>query len=347
MPNSLVMRLDGNGGNYWLFFEYGTRSWFTGGGATFEGEYQTTKTKPFAADGTAHTWRLEYRPKGDGGEIELMLDGARHVAAVPAAHVQDGALFDRFGLVNVQTTGDGMDVFFDDVEIDGKRFAFDDDPNWHGNGNDIEFRDRVRRPFHDFGFGRASHTGGNTGEIGGVIWRDEQPAYYAAPTPSLTLKDELFASGTVAFRGAGSDSGAYFGFFESASKRNKSTSDRKATPTNLLAILVEGRSEVGHYFRGGYYNSLGEGHFENYGPTIQPDGKVHRWSLRYNPNANDEEGEITVTFDGHTQTTRVARQHKAAGARFDRFGFFNLQVGGHFVDLYLDDLKFSGAPGKQ
>jgi hypothetical protein len=347
MPNSLVMRIDGNGGNYWLFFEYGTRSWFTGGGATFEGEYQTTKTKPLPADGTTHTWHLEYRPKSDGGEIELMFDGTRYSVSVPAAHVRDGALFDRFGLVNVQTTGDGMDVFFDDVEINGERFAFDDDPNWDGNGNEVEFRDRVRRPFHDFGFDRTRGAGGNTGEVGGVIWRDEQPAYYAAPIGSLTLADELIASGTVVFLGAGSDSGAYFGFFDSAAKRNKSISDRQARPTNLLAILVEGPSEVGHYFRGGYYNSLGEGHFENSGPTIKPDGRVHRWTLRYDPHAGDEAGEITVTFDGHTQTTRVAKQHKTAGARFDRFGFFNLQAGGHFVVLYLDNLKYTRAPPKR
>jgi hypothetical protein len=279
MPNSLVMRLDGNGGNYWLFFEYGTRSWFTGGGATFEGEYQTTKTKPFAADGTPHTWRLEYRPKSDGAEIELMLDGRRHVAAVPADHVQDGAVFDRFGLVNVQMTGDGMDVFFDDIEISGEHFAFD--------------------------------------------------------------------RGTVALRGAGSDSGVYFGFFDAAAKRNKGTSDRQARPTNVFAILVEGPSAVGHYFRGGYYNGAGEGQFENSGPMIQPDGQVHRWSLRYVPNAPRDDGELTVTFDGQVQTSRVSREHKAGGARFDRFGIFNLQVGGHFVDLYLDDLKFGGTARKE
>ena len=62
MPNSLVIRLDGNANNCWIFFEYGTHSWFTGGGATFEGRYQTTKTKPLPADGKAHPWRLQYRP---------------------------------------------------------------------------------------------------------------------------------------------------------------------------------------------------------------------------------------------------------------------------------------------
>src|SRR4029079_399446 len=37
-PISLVFRIDGNGGKYWVFYEYGTRGWFTGGGGCFEGE---------------------------------------------------------------------------------------------------------------------------------------------------------------------------------------------------------------------------------------------------------------------------------------------------------------------
>jgi hypothetical protein len=343
MPSSLVMRLDGNGGNYWLFFEYGTRHWFTGGGTTFEGDYQTTKTKPFAADGTVHAWRLEYEPRTDAGELTLILDGTRYQAVVPLEHIRDDALLDRFGIVNVQTTGDGMEAFFDDLEINGGRFAFDRDPQWEGRGNETEFRDRVRRPFHDFGYTDTQYAGGRPGEIGGIIWRDEQPAYYAAPIAPLSLEDELFASGTVAFRGAGSDSGAYFGFFDSEAKRNKSTSDRHAAATNLIAILVEGPSQVGHYFRCGYFNRLGKGILEDSGPTIEPDGRVHRWSLRYRPNTTGGDAEIQVTFDGRTQTTRVPKEHRAAGARFDRFGFFNLQVGGHFVELYLDDLRFTRA----
>ena len=35
-PNSLAFRVDGNGGNYWLFFEYGTRNGKTGGMGVFE-----------------------------------------------------------------------------------------------------------------------------------------------------------------------------------------------------------------------------------------------------------------------------------------------------------------------
>lgn len=335
MPNSLVVRLDGNANTHWLFFEYGTRSWFTGGGATFEGRYQTTKTPPLKADGTAHEWRFNYRPQT--GEIEFVLDGKSYFERMPADHRKDGAVFDRFGLVNQQTTGDGMEAYLDDVEINGERFSFDRDPQWEGRGNKTEFRDRVRRPFHDFG-----HTPKE--EVGGIIWRDEKPAFYGAPIPATTLNHPVFASGTIRFASAGSDSGVYFGFFDAEAKRNKLSYDHHARQTNLLTIMVEGPSRIGHYFRGGYRNALGQGMFEESGPTIKPDGAVHRWSMQYTPNGQDDDGELAVRLDDNTQTTRVPKAHKAAGARFDRFGIVNIQSGGHWVEIYLGDLKFSGAP---
>src|SRR5688572_9003149 len=196
MPNSLVIRLDGNGTNYWVVFEYGTHSWLTGGGATYEGRYQTTKTKPFAADGSSHTWRFDYRPLT--GEIELILDGKSYVAQMPPEHREDGAIFDRFGIVNQQLSGDGMEVYFDDLEVDDQKYSFSVDPQWEGKGNQIEFRDRVRRPFHDFGHSP-------TRQLGGIIWRDEQPAFYGAPIGPFSLKDKFYASGTIRFAGAGSD----------------------------------------------------------------------------------------------------------------------------------------------
>jgi hypothetical protein len=342
MPNSLVIRLDGNGGKYWLLFEYGTQHWLTGGGATFEGRYQTTKTKPFT-DGTVHTWQLKYDPIADGGEIELVLDGKGYLAKVPAAHVADGAVFDRFGIVNQQLTGDGMEVYFDDLELNGERLTFDRDPAWEAVGNQVEFPDRVRRPFHDFGFSATQYAGGKKGEIGGIIWRDEKPAFYGACLPPLTLQDDFFASGKVVFRAAGSDSAVYFGFFDGEAKRNKTASDYQAQSTNLLAILIEGFSRIGHYFRAGYRNGSGEGMFESSGPTIRPDRTVHTWMLRYTANARDQDGEITLTFDGQDQKTRVRKEHKAAGARFDHFGIVNVQAGGHFVEIYIDDLTFTSA----
>jgi hypothetical protein len=109
------------------------------------------------------------------------------------------------------------------------------DAGWEARGNKVQFKDRHMRPFHDFGWSATSRAGGKVGEIGGIIWRDEKPAYYASKVGPLTLDDELFASGRIAFNGAGSDSGVYLGWFNSNSKTNKTKSDHVQPQANVLA----------------------------------------------------------------------------------------------------------------
>ena len=133
-PNSLAFRIDGNGDNYWVLFEYGTQHWLTGGGATFEGRYQTTKTQPFAADGTVHRWSLRYDPQAaeGNGAIYFQLDGVSYSAPLLPGHKADGAEFNRFGLFNQQITGGGMEIYFDDLVINGEAHHFQADPKWDG-----------------------------------------------------------------------------------------------------------------------------------------------------------------------------------------------------------------------
>jgi hypothetical protein len=107
----------------------------------------------------------------------------------------------------------------------------------------------------------------------------------------------------------------------------------------MLAILIEGPSRVGHYFRPAFRNRAGQGATLGTGSLIYPDGQPHVWSLRYSPKAHDGHGEITVVFDQQTQKLALAPGLKERGAVFDRFGFFNLQSGGHWVEVYLDDLE--------
>jgi len=339
-PNSLVFRLDGNGGKYWVFYEYGTRHWLTGGGGCFEGDrYQTTPTRPFKADGTSHTWSLDYDPDGANGNglITFVLDGKFYTQALAAGHKADGAEFNRFGVFNLQNTGSGMDVSFHDLKLDGQPLDLSSDAGWEARGNKVEFQDRHMRPFHDFGWITTGKAGGKRGEIGGIIWRDEKPAYYAGKTGRLTLDDELLASGRIAFNGAGSDSGVYLGWFNSASKTNKIKSDHEQPQTDILAVLLEGPSRIGHYFRPAYATARGHGAIQEAGPIVRPDGRAHRWSIRYLPHS----GRITVQLDGEASTLVVSPEHRKQSASFDRFGLFNCQVGGHFVDVALDDLTYT------
>lgn len=341
-PNSLTLRIDGNGPKYWVFFEYGTRNWFTGGGVCFEGDrYQTTKTKPFLADGTVHEWNLSYDPDGENGRglIRFALDGKLYTCALGEGHKPAGAIFNRFGMFNQQTTGSGMEVYFTDVTLDGQ--PVDLRSGWAGKGNQAEFEEPVVRPYHRFGYFPANEATGAKANIGGIIWRDEMPAYYADKVGPFTLEDELFASGKLSFNAAGTDSGVYLGWFDSASKTNKVIPEAVETQKNLLAILIEGPSRVGHYFRPAHRTASGSGATENSGPVIQPDGKVHEWSLRYSPRAADNRGQITVVFDGREQTLTLKPEHRKAGARFDRFGFCNFQNGGQYVDVTLDELTYT------
>ena len=341
-PNSMAIRLDGNGGRYWVFFEYGTRNWLTGGAGTFEGEYQTTKTKPYLADGTPHDWSLTYDPDGanGNGEIVLVLDGRSHAVALAPGHKQDGAEFNRFGLWNVHVSGSGMEVYLDDLVLDGLPEDFSADPGWVGTGNKADFAERCVRPLHDFGYSGTAHAGGAPGEVGGLIWRDEAPAYYAAKVGNLSLTNQLHAFGKLAFLAAGSDSAVYLGWFNAASKTNKNTPHHLEPQRNFLAILIEGPSQVGHYFRPVYANAEGIGAMKESGPLIKPDGRVHNWSLRYHPSPSGG-GEIIVMLDDSLQRFPVRSDHQDVGATFDRFGFFNLQRGGHFVEVYADDLAFT------
>lgn len=332
-PNSLVFRIDGNGGRYWVFYEYGTRNWLTGGGGCFEGDrYQTTPTKPFPADGSVHSWSLRYDPKGENGNgvMTFVIDGKAYAQTLLPGHQADGAEFNRFGILNLQTTGNGLEFYVSDLVLNGEKV--DLRAGWEGRGNNVQFEDRHLRPYHDFGWK-------NDGTMGGVIWRDERPAYYAGKVGALSLDDELFASGKIRFKGAGSDSGVYLGWFDSRSKTNKAVSDHDEPPKNFLAVLLEGPSRIGHYFRGAYRTATGHGELHGSGPIIRPDGVTREWSIHYLP----ESGTIAVKLDKESATLRLKPEHRAQGASFDRFGLFNLQVGGHFVDVEIDDLTYSSA----
>ena len=113
-PNSLVFRLDGNGGKYWVFYEYGTRHWLTGGGGCFEGErYQTTpavlRPRPRPGLTTPQPSDLpvgQRRALADDLRILLLALTVRTVAGRTVRAVEltalgdlsiDGRLFLRFG----------------------------------------------------------------------------------------------------------------------------------------------------------------------------------------------------------------------------------------------------------
>lgn len=340
-PNSLVFRIDGEQNKFRVFFEYGTQTWKTGGGQTFEGAYQTTRTPMFPADGKPHPWSLDYSPdaaKGRG-EITFTLDGQTYTAALEPGHKDEGAVFDRLGIMNVQISGKGETIWLDDLEIDGAREDFPKDPAWEGIGNRTTFRDCAVRPQHDFGYCPSSFAGGKPGEVGGLIWRIEstrpqEACYYAAPVGALSLKDELTASGKLCLRRASADSAILFGWFNSFTPIG-------APPLNFAGILIEGPSAVGHYFRPVCRNAEETQAAMKKGPVLRPDEKPHQWTLHYDPKANERRGRIEASLDGQPVSLDLTEGLQKTNAAFDRFGFLSWQRGGHFVEIYFDDLSYT------
>jgi hypothetical protein len=348
-PNSLVFRLDGNGPGYWVFFEYGTQHGLTAGKGCFEGDrYQTTATKPFPADGAVHTWSLEYDPAGaeNRGLVIFTLDGRAWTLPLETDHKADGATFNRFGILNMQLSGDGAEAWFSDLMLDGEVVDLSRDPQWEANGARAEFSEPVVRPFNDAKWQRTAQAGSEPGEIGGVFWRDDPPAFYATPSGKLTLEDELHASGRIVMTAAAADSGVYFGWFNAGSKTNRPARDRTITQTNTLAIAIEGPSRVGHYFRAASWNSVGQGIIQDSGPVLPPDGQRRRWSFDYAPAGANGRGELTVTLGNERTSVALPEGMRAGRATFDHFGFLNFQPDGHYVKVFLDDLEFSARGGE-
>ncbi len=340
-PNSLAFRIDTEPNKFRVFFEYGTQHWKTGGGATFEGPYQTTKTPLIEAGDTTHAWTLSYDPSGAGGlgEITFLLDDVSYKAALSEGHKVDGAVFDRFGMINQQSSGDEMSVYIGDLVIDGERQDLTKDPEWEAAGNRVAFRDTAIRPHHNFGYRTTSFAGGQSGEIGGLVWRiervnPEQALSFGTPIGRLTMKQPLRAAGKIAMRGAGADSALLLGWFNSHTSVG-------APPANFLGVLIEGPSRVGHFFRPVCAGSARSVAVLEEGPLLYPDSASHEWLIAYTP--ADADGKITVA--AHLDSSRAILELKPEmleeNAAFDRFGCLSWQSGGLFVEIYLDDLDYT------
>ena len=89
---------------------------------------------------------------------------------------------------------------------------FDRDPGWEASNNRV-----VPKSYptinQDFGFSRTNFAGNGPGELGGLVTRAFEPAFYAAKIGPQTLNDKLTASGSFAITKTTPGGGVFFGFF--------------------------------------------------------------------------------------------------------------------------------------
>jgi hypothetical protein len=323
---------------------------------------------PLKNDGTRYRFTLEYDPHdaNDNGRFTFTLASDNHpidpadeklpeahraealkrfphtasfTVDVPPGLKKENATFDRFGLMNMMKAGGVATIYFDDLQVNGQAEDFSKEPgDWIGVGNRATFEDHEQTGAHNFGFSpETNHAGGEKpGEIGGGLWRSGPFAYYADPIGPLDLDHPIEARGKIKMVTAGPDSDIVLGFFNSASAKENAKGDA----ANFVGIHIGGPTRIGHYFSPGCVSAKGLGVKAEKGPILTP-GKAFDWSLVYDPAANNNMGQITVTLGKDSVTLPLKAGQKSQGATLDRFGLFTITIGGQMVKIYLDDATYT------
>lgn len=307
---------------------------------------------PIRNDGARYFWTLAYDPEANSGkgrfEFNIKSNADKHetfegktfTVDLPEGCKEDGAVFDRFGMMNMGKPGNPLTVYFDDLQYDGKTQDFSTDPGWDGVGNRVTYQPEDVRGAHNYGYSaKTSFAGGAPGEIGGLLWRTEKNfGWYADRVGPLSLDDRLEAGGRVMLAIGSPDSDACFGWFNSES----SNEDKPADRASFVGIAIGGPTRVGHYFRPQCVTAKGARRLAQSGPVIVP-GRLYEWSLLYDPAGNNGLGSMKVALGSDSVTLDLKRGDKSQNAWLDRFGIVSTRPGGSIVKIWFDDLKYTAA----
>ncbi len=318
-----------------------------------EAERAVLRPTPIRNDGTRYHWKLDYDPEANGGngQVQFIIksgsgtpedfEGKKFTMDLPAGFKQQGTRFDRFGMMNLLKDGSSLTVHFDDLELDGQKMDFAQDPGWDGLRNHGSYQATEVGGAQDFGYRTTRHTAGDAGEIGGIMWRAPY-ASYADRVGPFTLNDRLEAHGRMFFEGAGLDAGVRIGWFNSAVKE---VDDKAPITKNFVGVDIGGHTRVGHWFLPVCCTATGERHLNDQGtlPLLKA-GTTYAWSVVYDPAANAGNGQMQVTLGRDTATLDLKPGVKAQGALMDRFGVNCVGTGGGPVKFYLDGMRYSLAP---
>jgi len=357
-PNTVSIRVNGRGDHFFAYVEYCTAAWRAGGDSPQSfpmKEDPKTGRKGlvgFASGGKVHRWSLKYDPAGNGGAgvVTATIDNETAICNLSEGHKADGAVFNRFGILNVSKSADnGTDVYLDDINVNGRADSFDVDPKWDAKNNRTTYATQNVRPRFDFGFSPTHFAGGKSaGELGGLTFRGDcrypgRIAYYADRVGPLSLGKSFKAAGKVAMTRGVSDSTTLFGFFNVAAATRQNPSQSDAIPEGVLGVNIEGPSSEGFYFypvsrplgRGGS-NASGAG-----APRILPDGKPHDWAMEYDPAGAGGKGRLTVSLDGKSVHLDLNDGDKTGPTRLDHFGWVTPWIDGNGQNVYFDDLTYT------
>jgi hypothetical protein len=300
----------------------------------------------------------------------------------PEVH-DDGAIFNRFGLFATNSAGGGtINAYLDDIVINNEpSIKFESSPNWDGHQNRSSFTAAnqldckvPQRP--NFGFSQTSIAGGQSGEIGGLL-HGPSKSWYAAKTENLTLKDNFYATGKLRLLHDSLDTDFFFGWFNNqrtvhtySKMRRDGTGliTKTEAVSNLLMGQIGGPTHWGFRFSPIVRNNTPDdptnpekgsqrrrnGSFNSSIPLLNMNGNSRTFWICYVPDIDGK---------GNGQITTGLLADKAAGIPQDmvskvsipstfkdstvlnRFGILAANYGGKVAEIYVDDLRFTKAPG--
>jgi hypothetical protein len=200
---------------------------------------------------------------------------------------------------------------------------FDADPGWEGHNNRSQAE--LRPIAQDFGYTAEKVFGSAAGAIGGMIFPDGLPAYYAKEIPVTNLDKPLHASGVLKVEEGGGN--VLLGFF------NSQTINEWRTP-NTIVFRINGRGETFHvhteYATSKWRAGAGIiGRYDEKADRMHPienpsKDKTYRWTLDYDPAGNDGAGLVVATLNDVKALMPITPENRAQGMTFDRFGLLNV-----------------------
>lgn len=248
--------------------------------------------------------------------------------------------------------------------------SFDHDPCWDCLNNRIT-PSRVPLVVQAFGYSGTNVAGKSPGELGGIITRAAEPAFYADRIGHKTLNDELTASGTFALNKTSGGAGIFFGFFHGEQPGGSGRPigslgldfDFEQSGGRLAVRLITAKNQS----CGTFITPFIPG---KYRPTSLHSGTRYTWQLHYDPQAAGGKGQITFTMhdDGRkpqepqatdlsaevqqeirrrypettTFTIDLPAGYKEQGTTFDHFGLINMMKPGGSAAIFFDDLEYVG-----
>lgn len=228
-----------------------------------------------------------------------------------------------------------------------KTETFDKDPGWDGYRN-VATDVPLRKVKQDFGYKSSNPLSREGGAIGGLITPTGEKAWYLLSVPELTFDQPFSASGRFLY-----DSGKghlLVGFFHSE------TIEKWRSP-NTVALRFLGKGEATmafveyctqHWRAGGDHPG---GFFIEEDPETKgrkrlrgfKRGAIHTWSLEYDPKGNEGAGTVKVVVDNEQATCVIDPEHRADGARFNRFGIMPVcKSHDDAGTFYMDSLVIQG-----